>query len=82
MTIELLQVQGCRNVDAAREMLESCLRELELDLPVVERVGNFASPTIVIDGADVMGRQDVAGAACRLDLPTRDRVLAALREVT
>ncbi|HEY3059928.1 MAG TPA: alkylmercury lyase [Chloroflexota bacterium] len=82
MIIELLQVQGCRNVDAARELLEGCLRELVLELPVVERVGNFASPTILIDGLDVMGRHDVLGAACRLDLPTRDRVLAALREAT
>ena len=82
MTIELLQVQGCRNADAARQILEGCLQELGLDLPVVECVGNFASPTILIDGLDVMGRQDVAGAACRLDLPTRDRVIAALREAT
>jgi hypothetical protein len=30
------------------------------------------------DGVDVMGRHDVAGAMCRLDLPTRERILAAL----
>jgi hypothetical protein len=34
---------------------------------------------VVVDGRDVMGRPALTGAACRLDVPTRERVLAALR---
>jgi hypothetical protein len=79
MRIELLQVPGCRNVLDARQTLVSCLQRLGLDVPINERVGDFASPSILIDGVDIMGEQDLRGAACRLDLPTEDRILAALR---
>jgi hypothetical protein len=78
MTIELLQVPGCPNVAGARQTLESCLQQLGLDLPIAERVGDFPSPSILVDGVDVMGKHEVSGAACRLDLPTEDRILAAL----
>jgi hypothetical protein len=78
--IELLQVPGCPNVAGARQTLESCLQQLGLDVPIVERVGDFASPSILVDGVDVMGKHELSGAACRLDLPTEDRILAALRD--
>ena len=62
-------------------MLAECRERLGLDIPVQERVGEFPSPTILVDGIDVM--TDLTGAApvqaCRLDLPTTSRVLAALR---
>ena len=79
MTIELLYVPGCPHVDNARQMLRECLDELGLGVAVQERVGDFPSPTITVDGADVMGKHSLAGATCRLDLPTRDRVLTALQ---
>ena len=42
-------------------------------------VGDFPSPTLVIDGVDVAtGRTVAHSVCCRLDLPTRDQVLAAL----
>jgi hypothetical protein len=46
---------------------------------VTERVGDFPSPTVLVDGTDVMGQPPRSGASCRLDVPTEDRVLAALR---
>jgi hypothetical protein len=79
MNIELLHVPGCPNVSAAREVLEHCLQQLGLDVPVAEREGNFASPSILINGIDVMGKDDVSGPVCRLDLPMRERIIAALR---
>ena len=77
--VELLIAPGCPNAEAARSLVADCLAESGLDASVVERVGRYRSPTILVDGADVMGTAGpVAGDACRLDVPTRERVLAAL----
>ena len=81
MNVELLLSPGCPNTAAARAVLAECRDRLGLDIPVRERVGDFPSPTILVDGVDVM--TDLTGVAparaCRLDLPTTPRVLAALR---
>jgi len=81
MDVELLLAPQCPNAAAARRVLTACLRRLNLDLPVRERVGDYPSPTILVDGVDVMtARPGVsAGQACRLDLPTAERVLTALQ---
>lgn len=76
--IEVLHTPDCPHVGQAQALLRSCLAELHIDTAVQEREGSYASPTILVNGVDVMGRTDIHGAACRLDLPTRDRVLAAL----
>ncbi|MCP2242462.1 hypothetical protein LX86_001183 [Lentzea aerocolonigenes] len=64
--------------------MTGALRELDLDVPVLERVGDFPSPTVLVDGVDVMNHHDGAPEmhACRLDVPTAERVLAALRHRT
>jgi hypothetical protein len=41
-------------------------------------LGLHPSPTLLINGVDVMGMCVSGGRACRLDLPTEDRVLTAL----
>lgn len=79
--VELLSAPGCPNVDATRQMLVDCLTELSLDTSLVERVGRYRSPTVLVDGIDVMSpatSDSVDGDACRLDVPNRDRVLAAI----
>ncbi|SFQ79361.1 alkylmercury lyase [Amycolatopsis rubida] len=77
--VELLSAPGCPNAEAARSLAAGCLAESGLGAAVVERVGRYRSPTILVDGVDVMGTPEaVAGDACRLDVPTRERVLAAL----
>ena len=82
MIIELLQVPGCPNAETARRTLNECLDELGLGVPVLERVGDYPSPSVLVNGLDVMGRQELSGAACRLDTPSRDRILAALASAT
>jgi hypothetical protein len=81
VTVELLLAPDCRHGPAARAVLAECLDQLGLDLPVQERVGDYPSPTVLVDGIDAM--TNAAGApgrrACRLDVPTMARVLAALR---
>lgn len=80
MRVELLLAPDCPNAAAAKTALTEALDELELTVAVLERVGEYPSPTVLIDGIDVMN--DHAGAprmrACRLDVPTVSRLLAAL----
>ncbi len=81
MQVELLLAPDCPNAAAAKTALTEALQELELTVPVVERIGDFPSPTVLVDGVDVMN--DHVGTpqmhACRLDVPTVPKLLAALR---
>ena len=81
MRIELLRSPGCRHAAAAKKTLTDCLTALGIDVPIIDRVGPYHSPTILVDGIDVMRPEAGApiGDACRLDLPTPQRVLNALR---
>jgi hypothetical protein len=77
--IEVLHVSGCPHVHAARTLLRECLTELQLDVAVEDREGAYPSPTILVNGVDVMGAPALVTASCRLDIPTKPRLLAALR---
>jgi glutaredoxin len=81
MRIELLSAPGCPHAGAAKETITACLTALGTDEPIIDRVGRYPSPTVVVDGVDVMRPEAGAptGDACRLDLPTPQRVLNALR---
>jgi len=76
--VELMYVAGCPNVDEVRRTLDQCMQELGIEAPFVELEGDYTSPTVLVDGVDVMGRSDERGAMCRPDLPTRESVLKAL----
>ena len=77
--IELLHVPDCAHVEEARQLLHDCLGDLKMtSVAVVDREGSFPSPTILVDGIDVMGAQAMDGASCRLDVPTRERIMSAL----
>jgi hypothetical protein len=82
MRIELLTSPGCPHADAARRVLTDCLATMGIDVPVIDRVGSYPSPTVLVDGVDVMRGEAGApiGDACRLDVPTSQRVLDALRK--
>lgn len=81
MRIEFLSHPGCPNAAAARNVVSECLSVLGIDAPIAERVGAFPSPSILINGVDVMcPAASPAGRSCRLDLPTHEAVLAALRQ--
>jgi hypothetical protein len=81
MRIELLSAPGCPHAGAAKETITACLTALGIDEPIIDRVDRYPSPTVVVDGVDVMRPEAGAptGDACRLDLPTPQRVLNALR---
>jgi hypothetical protein len=81
MRIELLTSPGCPNAEATRKMLTDCLSSLGIDVPIIDRVGRYPSPTVLVEGVDVTRPEAEApiGDACRLDLPTPQRVLGAVR---
>lgn len=78
--VELLHSRDCPNVEAARALLHSCISELGLAVTVIDRQADYPSPTILVNGIDVMGRPESEQPGCRLDLPTRARVLEALHD--
>ena len=84
MRVELLTSPGCPNAAATKKTIVDCLTAVGIDVPIIARVGRFPSPTVLVDGVDVM-RPDAGapiGDACRLDLPTPQRLLDALRART
>jgi hypothetical protein len=66
-------------VDEARAVLARALRRIDVPVEIEEIEGEFASPTLLVDGADVTGRSTAPAPSCRLDVPTEEQVLAALR---
>ena len=81
MRVELLHYRGCPLAPAAHRLVQQCLIALGVLDPVLVRVGDYPSPTVLVNGTDVMGAAAELSQAsvCRIDLPTRERVLAALR---
>jgi hypothetical protein len=76
--VELRSVPDCPNLAATRMLLRRCLAELGLPLNVTELVGDFRSPSVLVDGVDVTGADTDGPAACVLALPTAGQVRAAL----
>ena len=81
MRIELLSAPGCPHAAAAKQTITDGLAALGIDVPIIDRVGRYPSPTILVEGVDVMrpGAAAPIADACRLDLPTPQRILDALR---
>jgi len=82
MNVELYFLRGCPHVAPARELLTRCLAGLGLDVVVDEFEGDSPSPSILVDGVDVMGEPASPARSCRLDVPTTPRLMAALRRAS
>ena len=97
--VVLLYEATCPNVAATRKAIEEAMAEQGLSMPVreVERSApelpeewrSFGSPTVLVDGCDVMGEQGGSNdiCACRLyhkadgsltGVPPTDRIASAL----
>jgi hypothetical protein len=52
-----------------------------MDIVVEELAGDYDSPTLLVNGVDVTGhpRAPEGHMSCRLDLPSEEQILAALR---
>jgi hypothetical protein len=81
MRVELLQYEGCPLAPAALRLVRQCLIALDVPDRLLVRVGDYPSPTVLVDGTDVMcaAAEPSTARVCRLDVPTRERVLAALQ---
>lgn len=79
--VEVLHHEGCPLFTPAVALVRDCVRELGVDAVLTERVARYPSPTVLVDGRDVMGvpGDGTPADACRLDVPTRKRVIDALR---
>lgn len=79
LKIELLHLPDCPHVEQARHLLRACLTDLDLaSVEVADQEGDFPSPSILVNSIDVMGAPAIVGASCRLDLPTRERLMSVL----
>ena len=80
LEIRILQVPDCPLVDRLRAMVADACDELGIQADINLEVGAYPSPTLLVGGVDVMTRLPVEGAVrCRLDLPSRDRIVSALQ---
>ncbi len=81
MRVELLHYEGCPLAPAALQLVRQCLIALGVPDPVLVRVGDYPSPTVLVNGTDVMGAAAELSKArvCRIDVPTPERLLAAGR---
>jgi phytanoyl-CoA hydroxylase len=79
--VQLLSVPDCPLVDRVRAALRHALSQSGINAAVQECVGAYPSPTVLIDGRDVVtGEPPASQACCRLDLPTAEDILAALHK--
>ncbi len=81
--VELRAVPDCPNVEAARRVLRACLADAGLaetgvPVTVIERTGEYPSPSVLVDGRDVTGADPDGPAACVLRPPTAEQIRAAL----
>jgi hypothetical protein len=93
--VDLLYFPSCPNIPAAREQLTRAFAALDLPAKwtevdvsaedAAEQVRGYGSPTILVDGKDVMGEPPSDGSTCRVyvasDLrgaPPLDVLVAAL----
>lgn len=78
--IQLLFVRDCPLVAKVRSTIHNCLRKLHAGIAIEELVGDFQSPTLLVNDFDVTGEPPAAEgqAACRLDLPNEEQILAAM----
>ena len=79
MTISILYHAGCPHARPAIDLVRRCIAQLGIAAAILEDEGDHPSPTVLVDGRDVMGVRPPPGRYCRLDVPTEDHVLDALR---
>jgi hypothetical protein len=77
--VQLLHVPDCPLTGRVRDALYDCLRHVGFSVQVEELEGSYPSPTLVIDGIDVVtGVRPSREICCRFDLPTCAQIVTAL----
>lgn len=81
IAVQILRVADCPNVADVRALIRRSAALLGTQVEIEELKGDYPSPTVLVDGRDVTGRELAEGSACRLDLPTEEQIRAALARV-
>ena len=91
MKIDLVYFSGCPHVDAARGAVRAALRAAGLpeewrewnqtDPETPDRLRDYGSPTVLVEGVDVTGAGPAGGGArcCAAGAPSAAAIGAALR---
>ena len=94
MRVQLLYFRGCPHVDEARQVLRAALtacaisdvtvEELDVEAPSTPpELRRWGSPTILVNGVDLLGEQPGTGQSCRLypggGIPPRQLIEHRLR---
>jgi hypothetical protein len=77
VTVQVLHVPDCPNLALLLTRVRRALADLGLPVTVVPIVGDYPSPTLLVNGTDVLPTPP-SGAACRLELPTDTQIRDAL----
>lgn len=80
--IQVLHVPQCAHLDRVRAEIHRALTATGVSARIEEAVGDYPSPTVLVNGVDVTGRHAASTAACRLDLPNGEQLRAALTKAT
>jgi hypothetical protein len=78
LTVQILHVPDCPNVERLRIRVRRSLARLGLSATIEELEGPYPSPSLLINGLDVIRPAGNSEASCRLDLPTEEQILEAL----
>lgn len=83
MRVQLLHVPECPLTDQLRTRVHECLQQVGVLVVVEEQEGPYPSPTLLINGVDVVTGHSLTGhVSCRLDMPTHDQIITALQTGT
>ncbi|MCC3318412.1 hypothetical protein [Nocardia africana] len=82
--VQLLHVPDCPLLGRVRDTLAEALRRTPIQVVRVDEIeGNYPSPSLLIDGIDVItGEPPQQTACCRFDLPTPEQITTALDNAT
>lgn len=77
--LQILQVPDCPLVGRLVDEVQACLADCDVREQVEIVVGDYPSPTLVLDGMDVATGLPVrAGSCCRFDLPSSEQIRDAV----
>jgi len=77
--LQILQVPDCPLVGRLVDEVMACLTECGVHEPLEMVVGDFPSPTLVVDGLDVStGQPPRSATCCRVDLPSSEQICDAV----
>lgn len=77
--VQVRSLPHCPNIEQVRELVRRAAAAAGAAVLLEELVGDYPSPTVLVDGLDVTGAPLAEGAYCRLDLPTEGQIQAALQ---